>query len=79
MSIKFNKKETAFLAKCEIGTSNEVVANRFTGEKRELCPEAVAIHDTILGAEMLGAYGVVREGLAIFRKHWPEEYMVLLD
>jgi len=44
-----------------------------------LTPEAVAVYDTIRGCEMFGDYKKVRKGLDWFRKHYPAEYMVLLD
>ena len=55
------------------------VANRFSGEKVTLTPEAVAVYDTIMGAEMVEDYKLVRKGLDWFRKYFPSEYMVLLD
>ena len=57
----------------------ELVANPFSGESVELCPEAVAVYDWIKGAEMLGDYRSVEMGLGIFMRNWPEAYMVLLD
>jgi hypothetical protein len=55
------------------------VKNRFSGEKCLLTPEAVAVYDTIMGSEMIGDYNTVRKGLDWFRKHFPAEYMILLD
>ena len=57
----------------------ETVANPFTGESVELCPEAVAVYDWIKGAEMLCDYSSVEIGLGIFMRNWPEAYMALLD
>lgn len=62
-----------------LGTESEVVANRFTGESVTLPPDAVAVYDAIIGAEMFGQYKTVRKGLDWFRRHFPAEYMVLLD
>ena len=62
-----------------MGTESEVVAKRFTGESVTLPPDAVAVYDAILGAEMFGQYKIVRKGLDWFRRHFPAEYMVLLD
>ena len=62
-----------------MGTESEVVANRFTGESVTLPPDAVAVYDTIMGAEMFGQYKTVRKGLDWFRRYFPAEYMVLLD
>lgn len=62
-----------------VGTENEIVTNPFSGESVELTPEAVAVYDTIKGCEMFGDYTGVRKGLDWFRKHYPNEYMILLD
>jgi hypothetical protein len=64
---------------CQVGTHKEIVANRFSGETIELQPDAVAVYDTIIGAEHLGYYKTVQQGLSWFRQHYPSEYMVLLD
>jgi hypothetical protein len=56
-----------------------LVENPFSGESCMLAPEAVAVYDSLKGAEMMGDYRTVRKGLEWFRKHFPEEYMVLLD
>ena len=63
----------------EIFDEKEFVANRFTGEIVELEPEAVAVYDLTIGAEMMGMYRIVRKGLDWFREYYPKEYMVLLD
>ena len=57
----------------------EMIENRFTGEVIELEPEAVAVYDLTIGAEMMGMYRIVRKGLDWFREYYPKEYMVLLD
>lgn len=57
----------------------QLVANRFSGESVMLPPDAIAVYDSIMGAEMMGDYKRVRKGLDWFRKHFPSEYMVLLD
>ena len=65
---------------CQILDSQDVrIANRFSGESVMLPPDAVAVYDTLMGAEMMGDYKTVRKGLEWFRKHFPAEYMVLLD
>ena len=76
MEKKINK-ELPFL--CEVGDEPEIVANRFTGQEVELQPEAVAVYDTIMGAEMMEQWPIVRKGITWFRQNYPEEYMVLLD
>jgi hypothetical protein len=56
-----------------------VVTNRFSGESCTLEPDAIAVYDCIIGAEMIGDYKRMQKGLNWFRKYFPEEYMVLLD
>ena len=55
------------------------VANPYSGEKVMLSPVAVAVYDCIKGAEMMQDYKLVEEGIEWFQKHYPKEYMVLLD
>ncbi len=62
-----------------VGKESEVIKNRFSGESVTLEPDAVAVYDTIIGAEVLGRYKVMQKGLDWFRKHFPSEYMTLLD
>lgn len=64
---------------CIVGTETEVITNPFSGESAELVPEAVAVYDTIMGAQMFNDYKTVRKGLDWFRRHFPAEYMILLD
>jgi len=42
-------------------------------------PQAVAVYDTIMGAQMFNDFKTVRKGLDWFRRYFPAEYMVLLD
>ena len=55
------------------------VANPYSGEKVMLEPIAVAVYDAIKGAEMLNYHETVEAGIDWFQKHYPKEYMVLLD
>jgi hypothetical protein len=55
------------------------VKNPFSGQSCILEPDAVAVYDCISGANMMGDYKTVRKGLDWFRKHFPQEYMILLD
>lgn len=64
---------------CIVGTESEVIRNPFSGESVRLTPEAVAVYDTLMGAQHFGDWKTVRKGLDWFRKHFPQEYMVLLD
>jgi len=64
---------------CDTGCVECEIKNPFSGEGVMLVPEAVAVYDSIRGAEMTGDYKTVRKGLDWFRKFFPQEYMVLLD
>jgi hypothetical protein len=65
---------------CQIlDTEDVLITNRYSGESVMLPPDAVAVYDVTMGAEMLGDYKTVRKGLDWFRRHFPAEYMVLLD
>tara|TARA_R110000765_G_scaffold335568_1_gene425928 strand:- start:181 stop:495 length:315 start_codon:yes stop_codon:yes gene_type:complete len=70
------------------------VSNPFGGGSCELTPVAVAVYDMIKGCELTMAtqldsdyhYKGIRywttifhDGLSWFRKHYPKEYMILLD
>ena len=55
------------------------IANPYTGQKALLTPEAIAVYDTIKGAEMLGKYETMETGIAWFRTNYPKEYFILLD
>ena len=55
------------------------IQNPFSGEKVMLTPEAVAVYDTIKGAEMTGKADTLQKGLDWFAKYYPKEYMALLD
>ena len=65
---------------CEILDTEPVeVRNLYSGEKCTLEPDAVAVYDTIKGAEFHGAHDLVRKGCDWFREHEPRAYMILLD
>ena len=55
------------------------VTNPFSKQKVTLQPTAIAVYDCIKGAEMIEDFDIVEKGLDWFRKHYPKEYMVLLD
>lgn len=76
---KFNNTEKKFLSQLHIGKASVEVTNPFSGNSTVLEPTAVALYDFIKGCEMLVHYGKMNQALYIFRKHWPEEYMILLD
>ena len=62
-----------------IDTKPVEVSNPYSGEKVMLEPIAVAVYDCIKGAEMIEDYDIVEKGIEWFQKHYPKEYMVLLD
>ena len=62
-----------------IDTNPVEVSNPFSGEKVKLEPTAIAVYDCIKGAEMTEDFDIVRKGIDWFQKHYPKEYMVLLD
>lgn len=74
---------------CIVLDEPETVSNPFTGESVLLSPDAVAVYDVLMGAQLFAqgakgekadkAWDVVRAGLDWFRKHEPRAYMVLLD
>ena len=65
---------------CEImDKESQEIANPYTGQKATLTPEAIAVYDTIKGAEMTGRHDLMEKGIAWFRVNYPKEYMVLLD
>ena len=55
------------------------ITNPFSGESCMLEPDAVAVYDCIMGANMTGNYKIVEKGCAWFRKNNPSAYMILLD
>ena len=55
------------------------VTNPFSGQSCMLEPDAVAVYDVTIGANMIGDYETVQKGINWFIQHFPEEYMILLD
>jgi|19_taG_2_1085344.scaffolds.fasta_scaffold27901_1 hypothetical protein len=76
---KINKKMKVFKGQLKIGTESEVVTNQFTGKSVTLEPDAVAVYDLIMGSQLTNNYKLTRIGLDWFIKHYPKQYMVLLD
>ena len=62
-----------------VGENKQVVSNPYSGKSCELTPLAVAVYDTIKGAELFGKYGMMQNGLDWFIKYYPKEYITLLD
>ena len=65
---------------CKILDKDPVeVANPYTKETCMLKPDAIAVYDTIKGAEVFKEERLVRKGLDWFKEHEPKAYMILLD
>ena len=62
-----------------VDVKSEEITNPHSGESCILVPEAIALYDYIKGCEHLGEHSKLSRGLSIFAKHWPKEYMILLD
>jgi hypothetical protein len=81
--VKYNNKEykIPFDVNLTLDTQNKLieVPNRFSGATASLPWFAVAVYDMIIGAERLEDYKTMERGLSWFAKHFPKEYMTLLD
>ena len=64
---------------CSVKEHPEEITNKFSGEKVMLEPDAVAVYDSIKGAEMVGEYDMVQKGIDWFIRNEPKAYMKLLD
>jgi len=62
-------------------TKEMTVFNRFSNnqDSAKLPAFAVAIYDTIIGAEQTEDYDLMQKGLDWFSRNFTKEYMVLLD
>ena len=60
-------------------TKELTISNRFSGESATVPAFAVAIYDTIIGAEQTQNYDLMQKGLNWYRKYFAKEYMILLD
>ena len=60
-------------------TKEITLTNRFSGESATVPAFAVAIYDTIIGAEQTQNYDLMQKGLTWFQKNFVNEYYVLLD
>jgi hypothetical protein len=76
---KLTKTEQKLADQLAIGNKPEVIQNRFGGGSIECEPLAAALYDYIMGCEAMRNYKGMQQGLTMFRKHWGEAYMVLLD
>ncbi len=57
----------------------ETVKNPFSGQSIAMPRFAVAVYDTIIGAERFEDWDTVRAGLDWFKQHFAAQYMVVLD
>ncbi len=88
-TIKYNNKEYKIPApfdQCFFGsepTKEMTIHNRFSDENytqsAKLPAFAVAIYDTIIGAEATEDYDTMQQGLTWFQKNFTDEYYTLLD
>ena len=60
-------------------TKEITLSNRFSGEKATVPAFAVAIYDTIIGAERTQNYDLMQKGLDWFSRNFTKQYMILLD
>ena len=84
-TIKYNNKTYNIpkpFNECDFGnapTKEVTLTNRFSGESATVPAFAVAIYDTILGAEHTQNYDLMQKGITLFQKNFTEEYYTLLD
>ena len=60
-------------------TKEMTLTNRFSGESATVPAFAVAIYDTILGAEHTQHYTLMQKVLDWFSRNFTKQYMILLD
>tara|TARA_R110000850_G_scaffold28349_2_gene79310 strand:- start:228 stop:488 length:261 start_codon:yes stop_codon:yes gene_type:complete len=60
-------------------TKEVTLSNRFSGETATVPAFAVAIYDTIIGAEQTQNYDLMQKGLDWFSRNFTKQYMILLD
>ena len=60
-------------------TKEITISNRFSGESATVPAFAVAIYDTIIGAEHQQDYDLMQKGLDWFSRNFTKQYMILLD
>jgi hypothetical protein len=85
MNITYNNTTYAIPApfdKCFMGanpTHELTIMNPYSNDSAILPAFAVAVYDTIKGAELTEDYDLVRKGLNWFGKNFPKQHMILLD
>ena len=60
-------------------TKEITLSNRFSGQTAVVPAFAVAIYDTIIGAERIQDYALMQKGLDWFSRNFTKQYMTLLD
>lgn len=90
--MKITAKEKTILKGMKIGTDNEMVTNPVSRVSVELCPEAVALFEIMMGSNIAMEPGKElfdaiyytpdkREkyyaAKEVFKRNWPEEYVTL--
>ena len=85
-TIKWNNKEYKMPFKADYNRQKDdsfkeeiIVNNRFNNEPAMLPWFAVAVYDTIIGAEQAEDYDTMRKGLDWFQKYFTKQYYTLLD
>jgi len=89
MNINYNNKEYTIpkpFDQCFFGsepTKVMTIHNRFNDRNHQQSAQlpafAVAIYDTIIGAERVEDYKLMQQGLTWFQKNFTQAYMNLLD
>ncbi len=89
MKINYNNKDYSIpkpFDQCYFGaepTKVMTIGNRFNDEYQQsyakLPAFAVAIYDTIIGAEQTEDYDTMQKGLDWFSRNFTKQYMILLD
>ncbi len=89
MKINYNNKDYSIpkpFDQCYFGaepTKVMTIGNRFNDEGSQqyakLPAFAVAIYDTIIGAEQTEDWDLMQKGITWFQKNFTDEYYVLLD
>ena len=84
-TIKYNDKTYTIpkpFDECFFGsepTKEVTLTNRFSGQTATVPAFAVAIYDTILGAEHTQNYDLMQKGLNWVGRNFAKQYMILLD
>ena len=60
-------------------TKEMTITNPYSDQSTTIPAFAVAIYDTILGAERMQDYTLMQKGLNWFGRNFAKQYMILLD